>query len=181
MWLLARWYFSFGPRKACTIPFYLCSRVMTSPPIGKTLPFHSEQGRTCPAGIINAEPDAVVVTELELGQIAVQMLLVAMLIDAFHAALEQAEVAFDSVRVDCGILKRDVLTYAVVDGAVTGKFLAYFGVVLGLVGHQPRLASDAFADDAADFLARDRLDVHGADLAAALHEPEDGVLVADAA
>ena len=92
-----------------------------SPPIREPLTFNAKQGRFCSANIVNTEPDTVVVAELELGQVAAQVFLVAVLIDALHATLEQAEVAFDSVGVDRGILKRDVLAYAVVDRVVAGK------------------------------------------------------------
>jgi hypothetical protein len=46
--------------------------------------------------IINAKRNAIAVPEIELRQIWVQMFLGAMLIDAFHAALEDRIVTFDS-------------------------------------------------------------------------------------
>ena len=48
--------------------------------------------------VVHAELGAVAVAEIELRQIAVQMLFAAMLIDALHAALEDREEAFDRVR-----------------------------------------------------------------------------------
>jgi hypothetical protein len=52
--------------------------------------FHGRHG----AGlIIKSERDAIAVTKIELAQIAVQMLFAAMLINALHAALENAVVA----------------------------------------------------------------------------------------
>src|SRR4051812_18942571 len=129
--------------------------------IGEPLALHAEKGRIGTYAVIYTERDAVVIAELELGQIAVQMLLIATLVDALHATLEQAEVTFNSVGVDRSVLKRDVLTDAVVDSVVAGKLFAYLGVVLGLVGHQPRLTGDVLADDAADLFAGHCLDVNG--------------------
>ena len=53
-----------------------------------------------PVLIVNAKRDAVGIAEIEFGQVAVQVLLAAVLIDALHAALEDREVTFDRVRGD---------------------------------------------------------------------------------
>jgi hypothetical protein len=42
--------------------------------------------------IVDAEPKAVGIPKVELGQVAVQVLLAAVLVHAFHAALEDREV-----------------------------------------------------------------------------------------
>src|SRR4051794_28842727 len=149
--------------------------------IGEPLALHPQQRRLGAPTVVHAQRDSVVVAELKFRQIAVKVLLVAMLIDTLHAALEQAKVAFDGVGVDRCVLERDVLTLAVVDRIVAGELLTNLVVVLGLVGHQPRFAGNVLPDDAADLLAGHGVDVDGADLAAALHQPEDGVLVARAA
>jgi hypothetical protein len=47
--------------------------------------------------IVNAKRNAVAVPEIELAQISVQVLLSAMLKDAFHSALKDRIVTFDSV------------------------------------------------------------------------------------
>src|SRR3954454_18317655 len=114
--------------------------------VGQSLPLHAEQHRLCASAIVNAKRDAVVVAELELGQIAAQVLLVAMLVDAFHAALEEPEIAFDGIGMNGGIFKRNILSYAVIDRIMAGKLLAYLGVVFRLIGHQPRLAGDVLAN-----------------------------------
>ena len=72
----------------------------TSRSIGQTLALDAIQGFGCPLLIVNAEPDAVVVAEVELRQVAVQVLFLAVLIDAAHPSLEHAEVAFDGVGMD---------------------------------------------------------------------------------
>jgi hypothetical protein len=50
------------------------------------------KGRTFPVAV--TQLDAVIVAKVEFGEIAMQMFLAAMLIDAAHAALENREVAF---------------------------------------------------------------------------------------
>lgn len=63
----------------------------TNPPIGKALvASHAKQifGAFC---IRDFQSGAAIVTEIELGKVAVQMSLAAMLIDANHAALEDRE------------------------------------------------------------------------------------------
>ena len=47
-----------------------------------------------------AERRTVRVAEIELGDIAMQMVFAAMLVNAFHAALENRVVALDRVRID---------------------------------------------------------------------------------
>jgi hypothetical protein len=158
-----------------------CGRVRISGPVREPLALHAEQGRLSASGIINAQRDPVVVTELEFRQITAQVLLIAMLIDALHAALEKSEEALDSVGVNSGILKRDILANAVVDGAVAGSFLANLDIVLCFIGHQPRLVSNALANDPADFLAGHVVDMDSLHLAAALDQRQHGMLVAGAA
>src|SRR5580693_7722031 len=47
--------------------------------------------------VIYAEPNAIAIAEIVLGEITMQMLLAAMLVDALHAALENREIAFNRV------------------------------------------------------------------------------------
>ena len=56
------------------------------------------KGRTFP--IVDAERDAVIEPEIEFRQIPVKVLLGAVLIDAAHTPLEDAEIAFGRVGVD---------------------------------------------------------------------------------
>lgn len=69
-------------------------------PIGKSLANYPLQGSLGPALIVDAKLYAIVVAEFKLSQIAMQMFLAAMLIDALHAALENREIAFQRVRMD---------------------------------------------------------------------------------
>jgi hypothetical protein len=68
--------------------------------IGETLANNALERLVRPLHVVHAECDPVVVPEIELGEIAMQMLLAAVLIDAGHPALEDAEQALDGVGVD---------------------------------------------------------------------------------
>ncbi len=70
------------------------------PPIGKPLAFDARHSAVSALSIVHAKCNAVAVPEVELGKVAVKVLLPAMLIDALHSALEDREVAFDGVRMD---------------------------------------------------------------------------------
>ena len=60
----------------------------TSPPIGQTLTASSLDRAAGALGVVNPELDAVRIAEIELREVAVQMLFAAVLINADHAALE---------------------------------------------------------------------------------------------
>ena len=69
-----------------------------NPPLGQPLafmPLDRDAARSC---VLDAKLHAVVPAEAELVQIALKVLLAAVLVDANHAALEHAEVAFHGVR-----------------------------------------------------------------------------------
>jgi hypothetical protein len=63
----------------------------------------------CPRLVIKAVGNARVVAELELGNVAVQVMLCAVLVHAAHAALEDRERPLDGVRVDRAIIQIDVV------------------------------------------------------------------------
>ena len=69
-----------------------------NPPIGEALAFDAAQSAIRALGIVHAKAGTVRIAEVELGKVAVQMFFAAMLIDAFHAALEHAEIVLDRVR-----------------------------------------------------------------------------------
>ncbi len=69
----------------------------------------------CAVGAIETQRNAIVIPELELCQIAVKVALAAVLINALHAAFDDAEIAFDRVAVDAAILKVYIFT-AIVAG-----------------------------------------------------------------
>jgi len=63
----------------------------------------SDDALQCAVGagnVIDAERHAVRIAKIELGKVAMQVLFLAMLIDAFHAAFKDRIVAFNAVGVD---------------------------------------------------------------------------------
>src|SRR3954454_10332486 len=104
-----------------------------------------------------------------------------MLVNALHAALEEAEIAFDRVRVLLAIIKADILAAAVVDRAVTGVLGANLGVELALVRHELALAAGVLAQDQLDRVGVGVVDVEGAGLAPAFHQAHDRALAGRAA
>src|SRR5208283_5221556 len=68
--------------------------------ISEPLALDPAQGAFGARGIVNAEANTVGITEVKFGEIAVKMLLAAMLINANHAAFENAVIALNGVGVD---------------------------------------------------------------------------------
>lgn len=85
--------------------------------------------------------------EAELRQIPVQVLPRGVLIDAPHVALEDAEVAFNRVRVDRALQRREVLILAMAHDAVAAELAADVEVVTGLVRHQAGFAGRVLPQD----------------------------------
>lgn len=96
----------------------------------------------CAFRVIDLERDPVRIAEIELRQIAVQMLLAAMLVHALHAALEGREEAFDRVRMD---VAPAVFLGAVVDCLVRGVLLAE-ALIVGASSVIRRLSRCRLAD-----------------------------------
>ena len=71
-----------------------------SPPVGEALADDARERPFRALAVVDSEGDAVVVPEIELGEVAVQVLLAAMLANALHAPLEDRVVALDRARVD---------------------------------------------------------------------------------
>ena len=86
----------------------------TNPPIGEALALDALHGVIGAHGVGVAKRGATVVAEIKLRQIAVKVGFAAVLVDAGHAALEDAEIALNRVGVDGFALAiADVLTGAV--------------------------------------------------------------------
>ena len=115
----------------------------------------------------------MVVAELEFRKVAVQVLLSAVLVDAVHPALEDAERPLDRFGVDGAA---DILVGRVLDRLVAAHLRADLDVEAALVGHQSGFTSDILADDASDRLLVSALDMHEVDLPAALDQAKDGTL-----
>ncbi len=132
--------------------------------------------------IIEAVGGARVVAELELGKVAVQVLLATMLVHAAHTALEDRERAFDGVRVDRAIIRIDVGVAAVERGAMLPKALADRLIDAGFVGHKASFAVNVVEHDRLDLVELGAFDVEPlATATVAVNQCENGVLMAPTA
>ena len=91
---------------------------------------------------------AVIVAEVKFREVAVQMLLFAMLVHAAHPALEDREIAFNR----CSLVTSPprIFVVAVLDGFVCGELGADFRIERAFVGMQSSLARDVIADEQGD-------------------------------
>jgi len=85
--------------------------------IGQPLADNALKRALGPRNVIASESDAIAVPEIELGKVAVQVLFLAMPIDALHAALKHRIMALDGVGVNRA---GDVFAF----GVVTDSWLA---------------------------------------------------------
>src|SRR6266446_2800006 len=143
----ARTEFSYS---ASAFPLVLVFRLLpyglsvVSLPIRQPLPDNALQRSFGALYIINTEPNAIAVAEIELSKISVQVLFFAMLVDAFHAALEDRIEAFNRIGVD---VAANVFLLTVVDGFVAGKLRTNLKILTSLVGHQGGFFRDVGAND----------------------------------
>jgi hypothetical protein len=112
--------------------------------IGQALAVRAFDRRQRPVNVAAPPRDPVIVSEIKFREIAVQMLLGAVLIDAFHAALEDGIVAFDGVG---GDLAAYIFLFAVVHRAMVFELAANFHVVPRFVGHQAAFPTDVRPQD----------------------------------
>ena len=97
--------------------------------------------------VIEAKRNAVIITELELGKVAVQMLFAAVLEHTFHAALEDAEIALNRVAMNFRVGWVHLDTALVRRSVVRGIHGAHRVIGEMLVGHDRGFASDVGIDD----------------------------------
>ena len=134
--------------------------------MGEALANAAFQQRISAVGIVIAESNAVAVAEIELGQITVQVLLVAVLVNAAHPALVDREHALNGVAVHGRIFLADVLPSAVQGGPVVRKLFAQLAVHTGFVGHKPRFLGNVGANDGVNFFGPESAKRKGANLPA---------------
>lgn len=112
--------------------------------------------------IAHAKRNAIAVPKVELGQIAVQVLLSTVLINALHAALEDRVVALDCVRVNRSVTFATHVFIVLVANAVVARNA---GLILQIfiparrVGHDGALAIDVGADDREQSAKRGAIDM----------------------
>lgn len=121
--------------------------LLTSPPIGQAFSADALQRRLGTLHIVNAERGAVVVAEVELADVADQVLLAALVIGADQSALEDREVAFDGV----GVCRAaSVFAGVVAHGLMGGELAADLDVLAGLVGAKVGVFGDVVDQHFAD-------------------------------
>ena len=99
------------------------------------------QGADSALFVVYAQSDSVIIPEVELCQVAVQVLLRAMLVDAVHAALEDAEDVLDGVGVH---VAAHILIGAMVHRLVAGEVAQLLIVDGRIVGHDARFLRDVW-------------------------------------
>src|SRR3954470_12574807 len=100
-----------------------------------------------------------------------QVLLAAMLVDAFHAALEDREIAFDRVGAD---VAANMFFLAVIDSLMAGEFGTDCFVPRCLIRHQIALATNIDTNDRDQLAQRPPFDMEAACAALAFHQRENG-------
>lgn len=116
----------------------------------------------------------MVVPEIELGHVAMQVLLAAMLIDALHAALEDAVEAFNRIGMDGAA---HILACAVANVIMLGEELAEMRVLAGFIGHDMGARGDIRLDDRQQIGRGGAAHMERPAALAALYQRHDGVLM----
>lgn len=125
--------------------------------------------------IFDAKGRTVAVPEIILCKISVQMIFVAMRVNAFHTPLEDGEVAFDGIGVD---RPAPVFALVVTDDAMAGELATKQGVIRSLIGHQMGLAIEVLAHQWGQSRRFDIINNHAARLPGlAIHQRQNLELV----
>ena len=109
-------------------------REFTRLSIGQSLPFDALEGFCGALAVLNAKAGTIVVSEIELREIAMQMGFADRMIRSDDPALEDAEKVFDRVRVN-KTAKARILVGGVIDRMMVLKFVADLGIDFAVVGH----------------------------------------------
>ena len=129
---------------------------------------YAEECAIGPFHVVNPESDPVVVSEVELGGVAVQMAFAHVEIATIDTALEDQEVIFGSV----GVPEEgaDVFLGAVVHRAMTSELPSDGPIDRAFVGHQVTRAINVCGHYRSEGLSGDVRDVEAADSAIALDQ-----------
>src|SRR5579872_3903845 len=122
---------------------------LVNPPISETLAGRALDRQRSALRVLNSKSRAVGIAEIKFVQIALQMLLPAMLVDALHAALEDREITLNGVRRH---VTPRIFSGRVVDAFVLGEFLAWLAIVHCFVGVQTAIQHDVRSERFADSL-----------------------------
>lgn len=115
--------------------------------ISQPLALHALQQNLGALGIVNAVRGAVGIAEIELGQVTVQMVMPAVLVNTFHAALENRKETFNGVGMNGLIEVVNVAANAVNGGAVVAKEPTNAAVLSGLISHDAGALVDVGLND----------------------------------
>jgi hypothetical protein len=89
--------------------------------IGEPLAYHATKEFFGPLSIVNAVSNALAITEIKLGNIAMKVTFFAMLIYTFHATFKDREKALNGVGMYRPISERNLLTSTMSNAAMFGK------------------------------------------------------------
>lgn len=128
-------------------------------------------------GIVNAQRNTSIVAEIKLLQVAVEVTLATVLVNALHAALKDREVAFDRVR---GGGATDVFLGLVAHNLMAHELGTHRLVDVRLVGVQRGRTVGIAVEDRLQRLPVRLVDMERANLAAALDKSEHDALVMEA-
>jgi hypothetical protein len=144
--------------------------------IGEPLANDTHKGALSALDVVYAKPNAVAVSEIELGKIAVQMALTTMLINTFHATLEDAVKSFDGIRVN---VAAHVFTGFMTDALMAGEMVAEREIMSAFIGHHRGFFCNIGLDDRDYIGCAGSLNTERANLpAVSIHERKNRILVA---
>jgi hypothetical protein len=134
---------------------------VTSRSIGQSLTRDATQRAIGAYNVVNAEPDTIAILEIEFAQIAVQMTLATMLINASDASLENAVKAFNSVRVD---EPAHIFIGFMADALMAREMIHELGIMAAFISHHRGFFRNIGLDDWNDIGGAGSLDMEGARL-----------------
>ena len=112
--------------------------------IGETPTDDTTKGTLSASLIFDSDCAPMAISEIKLGKVAVKMLFPAVLIDALHAALEDAEKALDGIGVNWA---KTIFTAIVAHNVVLREVVNEVAIVPCLIGHDPRLGGNMLAEN----------------------------------
>lgn len=133
---------------------------------GETLAHDTLEHVVAPLGVGHAKRNAVVIAEVELGKIAVKVMLGAMLVHAVHTALEDRERAVNGVGVNGAVGAVHEIHGRVNGGAEFDKLASDLAVHGRFIDRKAGFAGDVVTHDGRNILRADVVDMKPAALAA---------------
>src|ERR1700680_4393873 len=139
--------------------------------VSQSLADDAAQRPTGTLDIINAKSDALVVPEIELGQIPFQMFFADVVVHADNPAFKDREITFYGVGVR---IAANVFLRRVIDGLMAGEAISGLPVDAAFIGPQVRLRRNLFSQNGLQIGRSDVRDMKGRDAAFALYQCDHG-------